>query len=44
MLFCEGILANTASGVTHVWLGASDTKQEGTWVWTNGSPGNLFNN
>ena len=42
MLFCVGILANTSSGVTHVWLGANDETTEGTWVWTDGSPGNLF--
>jgi len=35
--FVKGILANTSSGVTHVWLGGSDTKQEGSWVWTDGS-------
>ncbi len=41
MLFCVGIL--TSSGVnTQVWLGGSDIATEDTWVWTDGSPGNLF--
>jgi len=35
--FVKGILANTSSGVTHVWLGANDEKKEGNWVWTDGS-------
>ena len=40
MLFCVGIL--TSSGVDVVWLGGSDKTTEWTWVWTDGSPGNLF--
>jgi len=37
--FVKGIL--TLSGVTdYVWLGASDSTTEGTWVWTDGSPVN----
>ncbi len=41
MLFCVGIL--TSSGVKQAaWLGATDKTTEGTWVWTDGSPGNLF--
>ena len=40
MLFCVGIL--TSSGVTQVWLGATDETTEGSWVWNNGAPGNLF--
>ncbi len=42
MLFCLGILAKTSSGMTHGWLGGSDETTEDTWVWTDGSPGNLF--
>ncbi len=43
MLFCVGIMYDTSSSVTHVWLGGSDKTTEDTWVWTDGSPGNLFN-
>ena len=39
MLFCVGIIP---SEVTDVWLGGSDETTEDTWVWTDGSPGNLF--
>ncbi len=41
MLFCVGILNNTSS-FSNVWLGGSVVPYEGTWVWTDGSPGNLF--
>ncbi len=40
MLFYVGIL--TSSNANNVWLGASDKTTEGTWVWTDRSPGNLF--
>ncbi len=32
-----------ASGVSpHVWLGGTDVDVEGTWVWTDESPGIIF--
>ena len=31
-------------GGGQMWLGGSDAANEGTWVWTDGSPGNFFIN
>ncbi len=42
MSFCVGILTNTYTGGRGVWLGGSDEKIEGNWLWTDGSRGNLF--
>jgi len=35
--FVKGVLDNTPSNFYYVWLGGSDQKTEGTWVWTDGS-------
>ena len=31
-------------GGGQMWLGGSDAANEGTWVWTDGSPGSFFIN
>ena len=31
--------AVTGRGIGYFWLGATDATDEGTWVWTDGSPG-----
>jgi uncharacterized repeat protein (TIGR02543 family) len=34
----ETLGANALGGYTGLWIGASDAKTEGTWVWVNGQP------
>ena len=31
---------DTSPGVKGFWTGGNDIKDEGSWVWTDGSPGN----
>ena len=48
MSFCVGILTKIPNGVVtgygsgEIWLGGSDERSEGYWIWTDGSPGNIF--